>query len=169
MRLKFGNKSLEYSQAEYPKTRVLLINDEGAMYPIYFDREAIDKSDAELFELALEKIYQDNFPNRAEDERFNTIGEKIAEIDQVIERAKEQQVQVEEMMKMTTAMVNELIESANLIRGGTTMTINYFAMQVQLGLITLEQVPKLYREKVRELLELSEIGTKKKKLKRAAN
>ena len=40
------------------------------------------------------------------------------------------------------------------------MMINYFSMQVQLGWITLEQVPKRYREKVRELLELSEIGTK---------
>ena len=38
--------------------------------------------------------------------------------------------------------------------------INYFAMQVQLGWITLEQVPKRYREKVRELVELAEIGTK---------
>ena len=47
----------------------------------------------------------------------------------------------------------------NLIRGGIAMMINYFSMQVQLGWITLEQVPKRYREKVRELLELSEIGT----------
>ena len=38
--------------------------------------------------------------------------------------------------------------------------INYFALQVQLGWITLEQVPKRYREKVRELVELAEIGTK---------
>lgn len=48
----------------------------------------------------------------------------------------------------------------NLIRGGIAMMINYFAMQVQLGWITLEQVPKRYREKVRELVELSEIGAK---------
>ena len=40
------------------------------------------------------------------------------------------------------------------------MMINYFAMQVQLGWITLEQVPKRYREKVRELVELAEIDTK---------
>ena len=39
------------------------------------------------------------------------------------------------------------------------MMINYFAMQVQLGWITLEQVPKKYREKVRILVELSEAGT----------
>ncbi|HEL1827820.1 TPA: DUF1366 domain-containing protein [Streptococcus suis] len=87
MRLKFGNKSLEYTQGEHPKTRVLLINDEGAMYPIYFNKEAIDKSDAELFELALEKIYQDNFPNRAEDEKFNAIGERLAKIDDITEEA----------------------------------------------------------------------------------
>lgn len=37
--------------------------------------------------------------------------------------------------------------------------INYFAMQVQLGWITIEDVPKRFREKVRELVELSEIGT----------
>ncbi|WP_421426061.1 DUF1366 domain-containing protein [Streptococcus suis] len=87
MRLKFGNKSLEYTQGEHPKTRVLLINDEGAMYPIYFDKEAIDKSDAELFELALEKIYQDNFPGRAENEKFNAIGERIAKVDQMFDDA----------------------------------------------------------------------------------
>ena len=48
----------------------------------------------------------------------------------------------------------------NLIKGRIAMMINYFTMQVQLGWITLEQVPKRYREKVRELVELSEIGTK---------
>ena len=47
----------------------------------------------------------------------------------------------------------------NLIKGGIAMMINYFAMQVQLGWITLEQVPKRYREKVRELVELADIGT----------
>ena len=40
----------------------------------------------------------------------------------------------------------------NLIKGGIAMMINYFAMQVQLEWITLEQVPKRYLEKVRELL-----------------
>lgn len=51
----------------------------------------------------------------------------------------------------------------NLIKGGIAMMINYFAMQVQLEWITLEQVPKRYREKVRELLELAEIGATEEK------
>lgn len=35
------------------------------------------------------------------------------------------------------------------------MMINYFAMQIEFGWITLEQVPKKYRKKVRELVEAS--------------
>ena len=103
MRLKFGNKSLEYTQAEYPKTKVLLINDEGAMYPVYFDKEAIDKSDAELFESALEKIYQDNFPNRAEDEKFNEIGKRLAKVDEMTEEAKKNLEKVSEQAKLSAS------------------------------------------------------------------
>ena len=103
MRLKFGNKSLEYTQAEYPKTRVLLINDEGAMYPIYFDKEAIDKSDAELFELALEKTYQDNFPNRAENEKFNEIGKRLAKVDDITEEAKKNLEKISEQAKLSAS------------------------------------------------------------------
>ncbi|HFI0854392.1 TPA: hypothetical protein ACGOYQ_002247, partial [Streptococcus suis] len=38
-------------------------------------------------------------------------GTKIAQIDESLERSNEQYTRFEEMMKMTTAMVNELIES----------------------------------------------------------
>lgn len=31
--------------------------------------------------------------------------------------------------------------------------VNYFCMQVELGWITIEQVPKKYRQKVNDLLE----------------
>lgn len=38
------------------------------------------------------------------------------------------------------------------------MMINFFVMQIQKGWITLEQVPERYRARVKELLELSDIG-----------
>ena len=117
MRLKFGNKSLEYTQAEYPKTRVLLINDEGAMYPIYFDREAIDKSDAELFELALEKIYQDNFPNRAEDEKFNEIGKRLAKIDDITEEATKNLEKVKEQVTMSASSRSAFLQIVMTLYG----------------------------------------------------
>ena len=115
MRLKFGNKSLEYTQGEHPKTRVLLINDEGAMYPIYFDKEAIDKSDAELFELTLEKIYQDNFPNRAEDEKFNEIGKRLAKIDDITEEATQNLEKIKEQVKLSASSRSSFLKIMTLL------------------------------------------------------
>ena len=111
LKLEFGEKSLDYLNGEVHRLRVVLKNDDGAYYPVFFEPDKVSLSDAELYQMALEVNYQKNASGRAEDERFNTIGEKIAEIDQALERAKEQRTQVEEMMRMTTTMVNELIES----------------------------------------------------------
>ena len=46
----------------------------------------------------------------------------------------------------------------NIITGGKTMMINYFAMQIELGWITIEQVPKRFRKQVQDLLDLSHAG-----------
>ena len=46
----------------------------------------------------------------------------------------------------------------NTILGGRTMMINYFAMQIELGWITIETVPKRFRKQVQELLDLSHAG-----------
>ena len=80
MKLEFISKSLDYLSNDPYRTKVVLGNSEGAFYPVFFDKDAISKSDAELLELATEKIYQDNFPSRAEDEKFNAIGERLADV-----------------------------------------------------------------------------------------
>lgn len=49
--------------------------------------DKIDLSNTELLELALEVIYQENFPMRSENEKFNEIGEKIAKYDELIENS----------------------------------------------------------------------------------
>lgn len=46
----------------------------------------------------------------------------------------------------------------NRILGGKTMMINYFAMQIELGWITIETVPKRFRKQVQELVDLSNAG-----------
>lgn len=38
------------------------------------------------------------------------------------------------------------------------MMINYFAMQIELGWITIEDVPKRWRKQVQELVDLSHAG-----------
>ncbi len=90
MKLEFISKSLDYLNNDPYRTKVVLGNSEGAFYPIYFDKDAISKSDAELLELATEKIYQDNFPNRAENEKFNVIGNMIEETTQTLGKMDEQ-------------------------------------------------------------------------------
>lgn len=46
----------------------------------------------------------------------------------------------------------------NNIKGVEGMMINFFAMQIEEGWITLEQVPRKYRAKVKELVELANAG-----------
>ncbi|HGD2511700.1 TPA: hypothetical protein ACIN3I_000196 [Streptococcus agalactiae] len=42
------------------------------------------------------------------------------------------------------------------------MMINYFAMQIELGWITIDDVPAFCRDRVRKLIEVSTVGTEEK-------
>lgn len=103
MKLEFISKSLDYLNNDPYRTKVVLGNSEGAFYPVYFDKDAISKPDAELLELATEKIYQDNFPSRAEEEKFNKIGERLAKIDDITEEATKNLEKVKEQVTMSAS------------------------------------------------------------------
>ena len=103
MKLEFISKSLDYLNSDPYRTKVILGNSEGAFYPVYFDKDAISKSDAELLELATEKIYQDNFPGRAENEKFNEIGKRLAKIDDITEEATKNLEKVKEQVTMSAS------------------------------------------------------------------
>ena len=75
MKLEFISKSLDYLNNDPYRTKVVLGNSEVAFYPIYFDKDAISKSDAELLELATEKIYQDNFWHQIQNRTLNRLNE----------------------------------------------------------------------------------------------
>lgn len=88
MKFEYGSKSQEYdASGSASATKVTLVNSDGASVPIFLSPDVVDRSNSELLELALEVIYQENFPMRAENEKFNTLGEKIAEYDKLIEKA----------------------------------------------------------------------------------
>lgn len=79
MKLKFGSKSQEFETDGTVKgTKVTLTNDEGALYPVMLLADKISLSNSELEEAALEVVYQENFPNRAENEKFNEITKELA-------------------------------------------------------------------------------------------
>lgn len=110
MKLKFGSKSQEFNQDGTVKgTKVVLTNDEGAIYPVLLEAEKIGLSNSELENLALDVVYQENFPRRAENEKFNEIGEKIAKYDEMIEKMQKAIDDSEKMTKLATATLNGLI------------------------------------------------------------
>lgn len=112
MKLKFGSKSQEFAvDGTVTGTKVTLTNDEGAFYPVMLSADKISLSNDELEKLALEVIYQENFPQRAENEKFNEIGEKIAKYDEMIEKMQKAIDEAEKMTKLATATLNDFINS----------------------------------------------------------
>ena len=110
MKLKFSSKSQEFAvDGTVTGTKVTLTNDEGAFYPVMLSADKISLSNAELEKLALEVVYQENFPQRAENEKFNEIGEKIAKYDEMIEKMQKAIDDSEKMTKLATATLNGLI------------------------------------------------------------
>lgn len=77
MKLEFLSKSVDYVGGEPYKTRVVLGNSEGAIYPVFFEPDFISKESGELFKLALDQIYFVNFPDKAERDKFNQIDEQL--------------------------------------------------------------------------------------------
>lgn len=110
MKLKFSSKSQEFETDGTVKgTKVTLTNDDGGFLPVMLPADKISLSNTELEELALEVVYQENFPRRAENEKFNEIGEKIAKYDEMIEKMQAAIDKSEKMTQLATATLNELI------------------------------------------------------------
>ena len=77
MRFEYESKSKEYdaSGAAYA-TKVVLKNSEGAYVPVFLPVDKIDLSNTELLKEALEVIYQENFPQRAENKNLMNLMKK---------------------------------------------------------------------------------------------
>ncbi|HEL2729815.1 TPA: DUF1366 domain-containing protein [Streptococcus suis] len=103
MKFKFLTKSTEWLGSSPHRTIVVVGNEEGATIPYAFDKEAINLTDSELFDMAMEKMYQENFPNRAEDEKFNAIGKRLAKVDDIAEEATKNLEKVKEQVTMSAS------------------------------------------------------------------
>lgn len=125
MKLKYGSKSQEYdaSGAAYA-TKVMLVNSDGASVPVFLPAEKIDLSNTELLNQALEVIYQENFPQRAETEKFNDIDKKIAKYDEMIEKMQASIDKSEKMTQLATATLNSLIDQMYPDEGKTANETN---------------------------------------------
>lgn len=100
MKFEYDSKSKEYdaSGAAYA-TKVVLKNRDGAYVPVFLPIDKIDLSNTELLNAALEVIYQENFPQRAENEKFNDLDKKIKEYEALSKKATDTIAKMEEQIK----------------------------------------------------------------------
>lgn len=111
MKFEYESKSKEYdaSGAAYA-TKVVLRNRDGAYVPVFLPVDKIDLSNSELLELALEVIYQENFPQRAENEKFNELDTKIKEYEALSKKATETITKMEEASSTAQATLMNIID-----------------------------------------------------------
>ena len=125
MIFEYESKSKEYdASGAASATKVILKNRDGAYVPVFLPVDKIDLSNTELLKEALEVIYQENFPQRAENEKFNDIDKKIAKYDEMIEKMQASIDKSEKMTQLATATLNSLIDQMYPDEGKTANETN---------------------------------------------
>lgn len=110
MDLKFTSKLQEFDiDGSVKGTRVVLSNDEGAIYPVSLEPDKIELSNSKLEELALNIIYQKNFRDKYENDKFGELNEKIAKYEELINTMKLSMAESDKMLQLATATLNEFI------------------------------------------------------------
>ena len=111
MKFEYESKSKEYdaSGAAYA-TKVVLRNRDGAYVPVFLPVDKIDLSNTELLNAALEVIYQENFPQRAENEKFNELDKKIKEYEALSKKATETIAKMEEASGTAQVTLMDIID-----------------------------------------------------------
>lgn len=119
MKLEYGSKSLEYDgSGAVSATKVTLINASGANVPILLPADKISLSNTELFELALESIYEENFPNRAENEKFSKVAQELQKNKEAAAQAEQAATENKENLDTVSAITEVLIALAVSQNGG---------------------------------------------------
>ena len=129
MKLEYGTKSLEYDgSGTASTTKVTLVNSDGAIVPILLPADKISLSNTELFELALEVLYQENFPNRAENEKFSKVNQELQKNKEAANKAEQAATETKEGLDTVSAITEVLIALAIGQSGGMpTHTYNKVA------------------------------------------
>ena len=129
MKFEFGSKSLEYDgSGAVSSTKVTLVNSAGANVPVFLPTDKISLSNTELLDLALDVIYQENFPQRAENERFSKVDQELQKNKEAAAQAEQAVTETKENLDTVSAITEVLIALAISQSGGMpTHTYNKVA------------------------------------------
>lgn len=119
MKLEYGSKSQEFdASGKESATKVTLVNSDGAIVPILLSADKIGLSNTELFEMALEALYQENFPQRAEKEKFNQVEAQLKQNKEMATKVEQAIVENKENLDTVSAITEVLIALAISQNGG---------------------------------------------------
>lgn len=119
MKLEYGTKSQEFdASGTASATKVTLVNADGAIVPILLPADKISLSNTELFELALESLYEENFPNRAENEKFSKVAQELQKNKEATDKAEQAVTENKENLDTVSAITEVLIALAVSQNGG---------------------------------------------------
>lgn len=119
MKLEYGTKSQEFdASGKASATKVTLVNSDGAIVPILLSADKIGLSNTELFEMALEALYQENFPQRAEKEKFNQVEAQLKQNKEMATKVEQATVENKENLDTVSAITEVLIALAISQNGG---------------------------------------------------
>lgn len=119
MKLEYGTKSLEYDgSGTASATKVTLVNSDGAIVPVLLQADKISLSNTELLDLALDVIYQENFPQRAENERFSKVTQELQKNKEATDKAEQAATENKENIDTVSAITEVLIALAVSQSGG---------------------------------------------------
>ena len=119
MKLEYAQKSQEYdASGTASTTKVTLVNSDGAYVPVFLPADKIGLSNTELFELAMETLYQENFPQRAENERFSKVAQELQKNKEATDKAEQAASENKENLDTVSAITEVLIALAISQNGG---------------------------------------------------
>lgn len=119
MKLEYGSKSQEYdASGTASTTKVTLVNSDGAYVPVFLPADKIGLSNTELFELALESLYEENFPNRAENEKFSKVAQELQKNKEMTAKLEQAGTENKENLDTVSAITEVLIALAVSQNGG---------------------------------------------------
>ena len=119
MKLEYGTKSQEFdASGTASTTKVTLVNSDGAIVPILLPADKISLSNTDLFELALESLYEENFPNRAENEKFSKVAQELQKNKEATDKAEQAVTENKENLDTVSAITEVLIALAVSQNGG---------------------------------------------------
>ena len=125
MKLEYGTKSQEFdASGKESATKVTLVNSDGAIVPIMLPADKISLSNTELFELALEALYQENFPLRAEKEKFNQVEAQLKQNKEMATKVEQATVENKENLDMVSA-ITEVLSAVVVSQNGGMPTFAY--------------------------------------------